>query len=167
MFAALATPIITEALIKEGRNHPQGTITTGCLPLNTQIIRFSFQQLSFVSTLTKHCSLCKLLQLFFDFISRVQGIEFNTNSLPKTLLSICGHYCYSCLQSPVQRRKANTALKTVKRQSEWSKKRNSSSQGCGILVSSSLPATNFINHPCCPLTNTSTGCNLVCVRLTK
>lgn len=63
MFAALATPIITEALIKEGRNHPQGTKTTGCLPLNTEIIRFSFQQLSFVSTLTKHCSLWKLLRL--------------------------------------------------------------------------------------------------------
>ena len=25
VFAALVTPIITEALIKEGRNHPQGT----------------------------------------------------------------------------------------------------------------------------------------------
>lgn len=25
VFAALVTPIMTEALIKEGRNHPQGT----------------------------------------------------------------------------------------------------------------------------------------------
>lgn len=55
MFAALVTPIITEALIKEGRNHPQGT-KNNRLP---DIAHFSNSHVA--AEVTKRCKVLSLL----------------------------------------------------------------------------------------------------------